>query len=101
MSAVFTHLEGLAGNEVKDVHDLKEKMKEFGLSKEEATIRVSGEKTVEIVFGKDHASGYECYARIDGTDKIYVVRKELRDQITKGLKEFRSRTLSTFTVPEV
>src|SRR5262245_16817414 len=46
MAAVFTQLEGLAGYEAKGVQDAKEKMKEFGLTKGEASIRITGEKTV-------------------------------------------------------
>lgn len=101
MASLFTALETLRGRQVKDLKDPKESAKEFGVSKGEMSIRVESEKPVEILLGKDTAVEGRVYARIEGEDTIYTVEKTLRDEIAKGVKEWRDRKLSDLTASQV
>jgi hypothetical protein len=101
LDALFTSMEGLKGPEVKNLKDNKAAQKEFGVAKGEISIKVTGKKTVEILLGKDTALEGQVYARVEGSDIIHTVQKNLRDQAAKPLRDWRDRNLSELTLGEI
>ncbi len=101
LATLFTSLETLSATRVAVGKDTKEALKEFGLTRGEASLKLEGKKAVEILLGKETAIEGKVYLRLDGADAAYVVTKGLRDNVTKGLKEWRSRKLSDLTASQV
>ncbi len=101
LATLFTSLETLSATRVPVGKDAKEALKEFGLTRGEASLKLEGKKAVEILLGKETAIEGKVYLRLDGADAAYVVTKGLRDNVTKGLKEWRSRKLSDITASQV
>ena len=104
VATLFTTLEGLDMNlrKVPAVkgRDTKEMMKELGVSKGEVSIKLAGKRPLELLIGKEtavttavdakepaaggkeRAAGGKVYARIDGSDAIYVLPNDLRTQLS-------------------
>ncbi len=101
LTTLFTTLETLSASRVPLAKDAKDSLKEFGLTRGEASLKIEGKKAVEILLGKETAIEGKVYLRLDGADTVYVVGKGLRDNVTKGLKEWRSRKLSDVTASQV
>lgn len=74
---------------------------EYGLTKGDASIKVSGKNPVELLIGKETAIEGRVYMRVEGKETAYVSSKELRDQAIKGVKDWRDRRLSDLTVSQV
>ena len=51
--------------------------------------------------GKEPVAGGKVYARIDGSDALYVLPNDLRTQLSKGAKDWRDRKLAAITAAEV
>jgi hypothetical protein len=98
ISQLFTTAESLKSSDtVGDSKSgaTKEQLKEFGLSNSETRLTLTGgEKPVEIIFGKDTAVEGKMYARLENSDLVYVIGKELKDQITKKVDDFRDHKLT-------
>ncbi len=101
LTTLFTSLETLNATRVPVAKDAKDALKEFGLTRGEASLKLEGKKAVEILLGKETAIEGKVYLRLDGADTAYVVSKGVRDNVTKGLKEWRSRKLSDVTASQV
>lgn len=108
ITALLTSVEGITWNAVGAG---KDGLKEFGLTKGDVSLKFSGRKgidlynaerdNVEILMGKDGAVEGRVYYRIEGSDTPYLGAKDLRDQGSKGVKDWRSRTLSDVTASQV
>jgi hypothetical protein len=74
----------------------KEKLKEFGVDASDTQIRLKSDKGKEItlLIGKDSAVDGKVYVRVDGSEAVYVIRNELRNQVTKKADDFRDKKLS-------
>lgn len=110
ITALFTSAESLNWGAVNMSGDSKEALKEYGLAKGEMSVKFAGQKgldeysdreSIEMLVGKDSAVEGRVYYRIDGADVAYIGPKELRDQVTKGVKDWRNRTLSDLTAAQV
>jgi hypothetical protein len=74
---------------------------DYGLTKGDVSIKVSGKNSFELLIGKETAVEGRVYMRVEGKDAAYVASKELRDQATKGVKDWRDRKLSDLTAMQV
>ena len=123
VATLFTTLEGLDMNlrKVPAVkgRDTKELLKELGVAKGEVSIKLAGKRSFELLIGKEtavttavdakepaaggkeRAAGGKVYARIDGSDALYVLPNDLRTQLSKGAKDWRDRKLAAVTAAEV
>lgn len=111
VAALFTSAEGINWSPVQGVEDEKESLKQFGLGKGDLSIKLSGEKgldeynedatSLEILAGKDSAVEGRVYFRIEGAKTAYLGPKDLRDNAAKGIKDWRSRSLSDITASQV
>lgn len=74
----------------------KEKLKEFGVDVSDTQLRLKSDKGKETVLliGKDSAVDGKVYVRLDGSNDVYVIRNELRNQVTKKADDFRDKKLS-------
>lgn len=74
----------------------QEKLKEFGVDASELQLRLKSDKGKETVLliGKDSAVDGKVYVRVDGSRDVYVIRNELRSQVTKKPDDFRDKKLS-------
>lgn len=105
ISQLFTSAESLKfdarigdGKEGAD----KEQLKEFGLANSDIKLKFSGkEKPVELVFGKDAAVEGKVYVKTEDSDVAYVIGKELREQISKKVDDFRDRKISEILPSQV
>ncbi|HEV7866430.1 MAG TPA: DUF4340 domain-containing protein [Chthoniobacteraceae bacterium] len=80
----------------------KDQLKEFGLTNSEIKVRFAGtEKPVELLFGKDAAVEGKVYVKRADSNSAYVIKKELKDQISKKTDEFRDRKLSDLSTTQV
>lgn len=80
----------------------KDQIKEFGLANSETKIRLSGsEPPVELLFGKDAAVEGKVYVRVEGSNTVYVISNDLKNQISKKPDEFRDKKLTDLTVAKV
>ncbi len=130
VATLFTTLEGLDMNlrKVPAVkgRDTKELLKELGVAKGEVSIKLAGKRSFELLIGKETAvstaadgkepaaggketvgggkepaPGGKVYARIDGSDALYVLPNDLRTLLSKGAKDWRDRKLAAVTAGEV
>ena len=74
---------------------------EYGLTKGDVSIKVSGKDSFELLIGKETAVEGKVYMRVEGKDLAYVASKDLRDQATKSIKDWRDRKLSDLTATQV
>jgi hypothetical protein len=100
VSTLLTSLEGLRMEPVPAGKGA-EALAEYGLTKGDASIQVAGKKPFELLIGKETAVEGRVYMRLEGKDTAYVAPKDLRDQASKGLKEWRDRKLSDLTPAQV
>jgi len=73
-----------------------DQLKEFGVAESELSIKLktdSGKET-ELLVGKDSAVEGKIYVRQQGQNRVYVVRNNLRTQLTKKTDDFRDHRLS-------
>jgi ribosomal protein L20A (L18A) len=101
ISQLFTSLETLR-HDAKIEPEKKDQLKEFGLDDSATKIRLSeGDKTTEILLGKDTAVEGKVYVRVDGSDTVYVVGQDLKTQLNKKIDDFRDRKLADITPQQV
>ena len=76
---------------------------DYGLTKGDVSIKVNGKNATELLIGKETAVEGKVYMRIEGKDTAYVSEKgkEIRDQTSKGVKEWRDHKLSDLTATQV
>jgi len=74
---------------------------DYGLTKGDVSIKVSGKNAFELLIGKETAVEGKVYMRVEGKDTAYVASKDLRDQATKGVNDWRDRKLSDLTATQV
>src|SRR4030095_9746573 len=80
----------------------KNQIKDFGVSKPETRIKFAGpEKTVELLIGKDAAVEGKVYARLEGSNTVYVISNDLKNQATKKPDAFRDRKLTDLSTTQV
>ena len=80
----------------------KEQIKEFGLATSETKIKISGaDKTVELLLGKDAAVEGKIYAKLEGSNVVYVIGNDLKNQISKKADDFRDKKLMDLAVGNV
>jgi hypothetical protein len=74
----------------------KEKLAELGVDSSTVQARFKSDKGKEItlLIGKDSAVEGKVYVRVEGTPAVYVIRNELRNQVSKKPDDFRDKKLS-------
>ena len=99
ISTLFTSLELLRMDPLPT--DKGGRLAEYGLTKGDVSIKVSGKNSFELLIGKETAVEGKIYMRVEGKDTAYVASKDLRDQATKSVKDWRDRKLSDLTATQV
>lgn len=105
INQLFTTAESLSydaaiGNDKKGAD--KDQLKEYGLSNSETKVRFSGkEKPVELIFGKDAAVEGKVYVKLEESSAAYVIGKDLKEQISKKVDEFRDHKLTDLNTTQV
>ena len=99
ISTLFTSLEGLRMEPVPEGKAAG--LADYGLTKGDVSIKVGGKNPFELIVGKETAVEGKVYMRVEGRDTAYVAPKDLRDQASKGVKEWRDRKLSDITASQV
>ena len=80
----------------------KEQIKDYGLANSETKIKIAGaDKTVELQFGKDTAVEGKVYVKLEGSNVVYVIGNDLKNQISKKADEFRDKKLTDLAVGNV
>ncbi len=99
ISTLFTSLESLRMEPLPAGKG--EGLAEYGLTKGDVSIKVSGKDSFELLIGKETAVEGKVYMRVEGKDTAYVASKDLREQATKAVKDWRDRKLSDLTATQV
>ncbi len=98
VSQLFTTAESLPydaviGDENKGAD--KDQLKEYGLLNSETKLKFAGGgKPIELVFGKDAAVEGKVYVKLDNANTAYVIGKDLKEQISRKVDDFRDRKLT-------
>jgi hypothetical protein len=72
----------------------KPHLSDYGLESSGVRLKLLGKNAPpEILFGKDAAVDGKIYLRLDGSDTVYAVAKDLRNQVQKKTDDFRDRRL--------
>lgn len=80
----------------------KDQLKDYGLFNSETKLRFSGkDKTIELVFGKDAAVEGKVYVKKEGVSRAYVIGKDLKEQVSKKVDDFRDRKLTDLNTTQV
>ncbi|XHR26985.1 MAG: DUF4340 domain-containing protein [Chthoniobacteraceae bacterium] len=75
----------------------KKQIKAFGLAKPAVSLKLIGRRMpTELLLGKETAVEGKLYARLEGSDSVWVVSSELRNVMTRKPDEFRDPTLADF-----
>ncbi len=105
VATLFTALEGLDMNlrkvSVPKGKDVRELQRELGVAKGEVSIKLGGEKPLELLVGKETAVEGRVYGRIDGAETMYVLPNDMRLLLSKGIKDWRDRKLTSIATAEV
>src|SRR5262249_11925825 len=57
-------------------------------------IEIAGaDKTVKLLFGKDAVGDAKVYVKLEGSNVVYVIGNDLKNQISKKADEFRDKRL--------
>lgn len=105
VSQLFTTAEALRhdaviGDEKKGVE--KDQLKDYGLMNSETKLKLTGkEKPIELLFGKDAAVEGRVYVKVEGNPAVYVIGKDLKEQIAKKVDDFRDRKLTDVNTTQV
>ncbi|MGB8168607.1 MAG: DUF4340 domain-containing protein, partial [Chthoniobacteraceae bacterium] len=105
VSQLFTTAESLRydaviGDEKKGAD--KDQLKEYGLSNSETKVKFAGkDKPVELIFGKDAAVEGKVYVKLESSNTAYVIGKDLKEQISKKVDEFRDHKLTDLNTTQV
>ena len=99
ISTLFTSLESLRMEALPAEKGAG--LAEYGLTKGDVSIKVSGKDSFELLIGKETAVEGKVYMRVEGKDTAYVASKDLREQATKAVKDWRDRKLSDLTATQV
>lgn len=105
ISQLFTtaeslHHDAVIGNEKKGAE--RDELKEYGLTNSETKLKLAGkERTFELLIGKDAAVEGKVYVKVGGENPVYVVGKDLKDQISKKVDDFRDRKLTDVNTARV
>lgn len=81
----------------------KEKLQEYGVAEGDVHIKLKTEdgKETELLLGKDSAVEGKVYARVQGSNTVFVVSNNVRSQAVKKPDEFRDKKLSDITPQQV
>lgn len=104
MNTLFTTLESLKHSAVigEGKGATKEQLKEFGFTNTETKIKLAGsDKPVELLLGKDAAVEGKLYAKLEGSDVVYVISNDLKNQLSKKVDDFRDRKLTDLTLGQI
>jgi hypothetical protein len=72
----------------------KPHLSDYGLESSGVRLKLLGKNAPpEILFGKDAAVDGKIYLRLDGSETVYAVAKDLRNQVQKKTDDFRDRRL--------
>ena len=99
ISTLFTSLESLRMDAIPA--GKSRALADYGLTKGDVSIKVTGKAPVELLIGKETAVEGKVYMRVEGKETAYVASKDLRDQTTKGVKDWRDHKLSELTAAQV
>lgn len=105
INQLFTSAESLRhdaaiGDDKKGV--AKDQLKEFGLINSDTKVKFTGaERPVELLFGKDSAVEGKVYVKREDSDIAYVIAKELKEQISRKVDEFRDRKLTDLNIGQI
>ncbi len=105
VSQLFTTAESLRydamiGDEKKGAD--KDQHKEYGLFNSETKVKFTGkDKPVELIFGKDAAVEGKVYVKLESSNAAYVIAKDLKEQISKKVDEFRDHKLTDLNTTQV
>ncbi|MEO6741233.1 MAG: DUF4340 domain-containing protein [Chthoniobacteraceae bacterium] len=99
ISTLFTSLESLRMDAIPAGKGGA--LADYGLTKGDVSIKVNGKTPVELLIGKETAVEGKVYMRVEGKDTAYVAAKDLCDQTSKGVKEWRDHRLSDLTATQV
>jgi len=101
VAQLFTTLEMLKYDSAIETSE-KDQIKDFGLANSETKIEITGsDNPVELQFGKDTAVEGKLYVRLKGSNVIYVIGNDLKNQISKKPDEFRDKKLTDLAVGNV
>lgn len=82
--------------------DPKTKLKDFGVVKSNLRLKLTGRNAPpEILFGKDAAVEGKIYARLDGSNTVFVVTNELKNLVAKKADDFRDSKLTDISAAQV
>lgn len=80
----------------------KEQLREYGVANSETKVKFSNkDRTIELLFGKDAAVEGKVYVKLEGTNAVYVIDRDLKEQISKRADEFRDRRLTELNATQV
>jgi len=70
-------------------------VKQFGLAEPEAQVSATGKdgKTQTILFGDETPTGESAYVMVSGESKVYLVPKNTKTNLDKGLNDLRDKRL--------
>ncbi len=72
----------------------REQLKDYGLLKPEFSVKVEGDRTVEISLGSETVLEGTYYIKVEGRDLVYTARTSVREYLARKPNEWRSRTLT-------
>jgi len=80
----------------------KDQVRDLGLVKPNVTLQLLGQGTPPaILFGKDTAIEGKQYIRLENSNEVYVVPKDLIGQVTKKADDFRSHQLADIAATQI
>lgn len=80
----------------------KKQQKTFGLAKPALRLKLIGPgMPAEVLLGNETAVEGKIYARLEGSNSIFVIRSELRNLMTRKPDEFRDPQLADFEAASV
>jgi hypothetical protein len=81
----------------------KEKLQEYGLAESDSRVQFKTEdgKLTELLLGKGSAVEGKLYARVQGSQTVFVIPDYIRTQASKKPDEFRDKKLSDTTPQQV
>jgi hypothetical protein len=86
----------------KEIEADKNRLDEFGVAKAKLRLKLQGkEMPPEILIGKDAALEGKVYVRLENSKQVFLVPKNVRDDVSKKPEEFRDKKLTDLTTTQV
>src|SRR6266853_1342385 len=99
-SAELLHYDAVIGDEKTGVG--REQLQDYGLVSSETKLKFLGkDKPIELLFGKDAAVEGKVYVKPESSNAAYVIGKDLKEQISKKVDDFRDRKLTDLNTAQV